>query len=199
MGGRSPLPCKASRTAGGDGIRTAGALDNSSEPAAAQVCTIDDADPRTERQEALASGHKGGSMPATADLEKVGPVEVLGSLRDADPSSAIRSPALTRAGRMGRLAVARQGDLPHGLTRSSTARSVEPLREGAVQMLLGSLEERMEMHLKIQPDGPGPNGVFIHPLERPSEAARSDVLVHSTPPCCLPYPTARALQQSMLR
>ena len=34
------------------------------------------------------------------------------------------------------------------------------------------------MHMKLQPGGP--NGVFIHPL-RPSEAARSDGLVHSTP------------------
>lgn len=95
MGGRSPLTCKASRTAGGDGIRTASAPDNSHGLAAAQVCTTDDADPRTERQEALASGHKGGSMPATADLEEVG----RGCARCSDPSSTVVRASLSRLAR----------------------------------------------------------------------------------------------------
>ena len=92
MGGRSPRPCKASRTAGGDGIRTSGAPDNSHGLVAAQVCTTDDADPRTERQEALASGHKGGSMPATADLEEVG----RGCARCSDPSRLVARASLSR-------------------------------------------------------------------------------------------------------
>ena len=71
MGGRSPRPCKASRTAGGDGIRTSGAPDNSHVPVAAQVGHTDDECPRSERQKELASGHTERSMPATADLDKI--------------------------------------------------------------------------------------------------------------------------------